>query len=432
MSDPSDPARVDQHRAGYRSYEVHQRERPGEATPLIAPGRLRTEEYLRDPYRLVGILREHYPCYRDWSGNAYWITRYDDVTSVFQDDANYRTRPKRWFYGLPQFGRDLGAHLSVRAAYTARVDAHAPRLAEQIIGELTAAGEADLARDLGLRFSAALRLRVLDLPAEDAAWFTARFAAMQRGVHADPVAEQAGRQAIAELTGYFGPLLARRRRDPGDDLVSALAALDPDGGPTTADDVVATLLEADHETLPGALVNLWFLLLTHPEQLEEVLGQRRLVKTAFLEALRHSTPVLSAKRFTRHEVERFGRLLPAGALVVCSAAAANRDPRAFAQPDEFIVSRKDLCQREPRGQYRADGLCSGIAFGLGKPSVHPALPEDRPRSRYALTRDTIVAVSTLLLDAAPKIRLAPGAAPTLRSRRHGEMHTCWNLRVTLR
>ena len=166
--------------------------------------------------------------------------------------------------------------------------------------------------------------------------------------------------------------------------MSAIAGAEADGTPGSAEDVVATLLEADHETLPGALANLWFLLLTHPEQLEEVVAERRLVKTAYLEALRHSTPVLSAPRFARHEVERFGRLLPTGALIMCSAAAANRDPRAFADPEEFLVQRKDLCQREPRGQYRADGLCSGIAFGLGKPSIHPAVPEDRPRSRYAL------------------------------------------------
>ena len=54
-----------------------------------------------------------------------------------------------------------------------------------------------------------------------------------------------------------------------------------------------------------------------------------MVKLAYLETLRHSPPVLAAPRYARHEVERFGRLLPEGALVICSAAAANRDPRAF-------------------------------------------------------------------------------------------------------
>jgi len=418
--------------AGYRSYEIHQRERPGEATPLIRPGELRSAEYLQDPYRLLGILRERYPCYRDWSGNAYWITRYDDVTSVFQDDANFETRSKRSWYGMPDLGRDLGASLPVLTAHAGGVDEHAPRLAEEIIGRMTKRGDADLCADLALWFSNELLARLLDVPADDVSWFAARNVAMQRGVHADPVAEQAGREAIAELVEYFRPLVEARQFNPGPDLVSAIAGADSDGTPGTAEDVVAMLLEADHETLPGALVNLWFLLLTHPDQLEEVVAERRLVKTAYLEALRHSTPVLSAPRFARHEVERFGRLLPTGALIMCSAAAANRDPRAFADPDEFRVQRKDLCQREPRGQYRADGLCSGIAFGLGKPSIHPAVPEDRPRSRYALTRDTVVLVSTMLLDAAPKIRSASGAQPELRSLQHGAMHTCWNLPVTLR
>ena len=317
-------------------------------------------------------------------------------------------------------------------AHAKGIDEHVPRLAEEIIGEIAARGECELSTELSLRLAIELLARQLGLPADDVPWFAARYWAMQRGVHGDGLAEHAGRQAIAELTEYFRPLVASRRADPGEDIVSTIATLELDDGPPGAEDVVATLLEADHETLPGALTNMWFLLLTHRDQLEEVVGDRRLVKTAYLEALRHSTPVPAAKRYCRHEVERFGRLLPKGAPVICSAAAANRDPRAFADPDTFDIRRRDLCQREPRGQYRADGLCSGIAFGLGRPSVHPAVPEDRPPSRYALTRDIAVLVSTQLLDAAPKIRLASGAQPELRSLRLGEMHTCWDLPVTLR
>ncbi len=102
----------------------------------------------------------------------------------------------------------------------------------------------------------------------------------------------------------------------------------------------------------------------------------------------------------------------------------------FDDPDSFVVDRKDLCQREPRGQYRADGLPSGIAFGLGRPSIHPAVPKDRPRSAYALVRDVAVLASQMLLDEHPDIRLAPGAEPVLRSLRLGEMYTCWHLPVT--
>jgi len=174
---------------------------------------------------------------------------------------------------------------------------------------------------------------------------------------------------------------------------------------------------------------MWFQLLIHPDQLQTVRDDSRMVKFAWLETLRHSPPVLQAQRFARHEVERFGRLLPDGALLELSAAAANRDPRVFDDPDSFVVGRKDLCQREPRGQYRADGLPSGIAFGLGRPSIHPAVPKDRPRSAYAITRDVAVAASRRLLDRLPELRLVDGAAPALRSLRLGEMRTCWQLPV---
>ena len=153
------------------------------------------------------------------------------------------------------------------------------------------------------------------------------------------------------------------------------------------------------------------------------------MKSAYLETLRHSTPVLLARRFARHEVERFGQLLPEGALVCCAAGAANRDPRIFGEPDRFFVKRKDMTQREPRGQYRADGLPSGLAFGLGRPSRHPALPEDRPRSLYAITRDVAVVASNLVLEMLPDLHLQAGAAPALRALRVGEMHTCWSLPV---
>jgi cytochrome P450 len=416
---------------GFRSYEVHQRERPGQATPLIRPGELRRTAHLSDPHRLLTILREHYPCYRDWSGNAYWITRYDDVTSVLRDDANYATPTKSSRYGRTA-GRDLRGELPVAAAHTIAVDATAPQLAEAIVERVTDVGSCDLAGDVALPFATGLVAATLALPPDDVRWFSERYWTMHRGVAGDPVGEQAGRRATDELRAYFDPLLPQRRAAPGEDVLSAIAGLELEGGPATADDVVTLLLEADHETLPGAVVNMWFLLLTHPDQLDEVLAERRLVKTAYLEALRHSAPVLNGPRITRHEVERFGRLLPEGALVTCSAAAANRDPRAFDRPEEFIVQRKDLCQREPRGQYRADGLCSGIAPGLGTPSVHPAVPEDRPRSLYALTRDTVVLLSQTLLDAAPKLRLATGATPVLRSLHLGGAYTCWDLPVTLR
>lgn len=411
--------------AGFRSYEVYQRMRLTQTTPLIRPRQLSSDQYLTDPQSLVAILREHYPCYRDWPGNCFWVTRYDDVTSVFVDDANYETRSKLWRYDRVGWGADLGATVEVRTSITK----HADRLAEEIVRALISGlrdGETrDLAVEVCAAFPAVLLARTLGLPEHDHLDFFVRHLTMQRGVGFEPVARQAGLDAMDALRAYFTPLVEARRGGDGEDLVSTVARL---GG--SAEDLVVTLLEADHETLHGALANLWSLLLTHRDQLDVARRQPRAMKYAYLESMRHSPPVVSADRFARHEVERFGRLLPEGALLRCSSAAANRDPRVFAEPDEFVVGRPDLCQREPRGTYRADGLASGISFGTGAPSKHPAVPEDRPRSAYALARDLAVTASSVLLDELPGLRLQEGVVPLRRSRRLGEMHTCWSLPVT--
>lgn len=434
-SSDNDNDTVGEHRgedeAGYRSYEVFQRERVG-APPPVKPGQMRTQDYLDDPYALLAKLRAYGPAWRDWPGNCFWVTHYNDVTSILTDSANFAARSKRWYYGMPSFGRDLRHHVPILTAQARGIDTHAPAVARETVDSFLPDGSADLATQFAATFPLQLLGRTIGLPDADLPVFAERYLRMQRGFRWHPTLQAAGKRAIDELVAYFTPLVAQRRSDPQDDWLSAMAALEIDGPPVDATDVVATLLESDHETLHGALANMWMLLLMHPDQLETVTNERRLVKYAYLETLRHSTPVLSADRFARREVERFGLLIPEGALVVCSAAAANRDERIFSDPDSFVVGRKDLVQREPRGQYRADGLPSGIAPALGTPSRFPATPVGRPRSLYAIVRDTAALASSLLLDATKDIRLAPGATPVMKCRGHGEMHTCWHLPVTFR
>ena len=415
--------------AGYRTYEVFQRERVGQSTAKIKPLQLVSKEFADDPYPFLEILRENYPCYRDWLNNCFWITRYNEVTSLCADEANFETRPKAWHLGLEGFGADLSQALPVLTAHANAFDRHAQPLAEAAVAGFAERGEADLAVEFAARFAMQLWLALLDVPEADAGTLAERLWRLRRGVSWDPRARQAGQTAAGELCAYFAPLLERRRQAPGEDLVSAVAGLETEAGPARAADLVATLLEMDHETLHGGLANLWCLLLTHPEEYAKARADARHVKLAVLETLRHSTPVLAAPRFARHEVERFGRLLPKGALALCSAAAANRDPRIFAEPERFIVGRTDICHREARGQYRADGLATGVTPALGPPSRHPAVPEDRPRSRYAITRDALVTASAVLLERLPDLGLAPGAEPRLSCRRLGEMHACWRLPV---
>jgi cytochrome P450 len=419
--------------SGTRSYEVYQRLRVHEVVPGITPKLLWTEEFLADPAPVLTPIREFTPCYRDWIGNAFWVTRYDDVTSVFVDDANYETRTKRWLLGLAHRGRDVRQLVPVHTAETRRVDAAVGDVVARVVEGLGAAGDVvDLATAFAGRLAVELLGVELDVPRDELPAIARDVLTTQRGTGWRPADRVEATAAFDRLAARFDPLVTRRRAEPGDDVVSAIAALDLPDGATAGDDVAATLVERDHETLQGGLANLWCLLLDDAPQREAVADDRMLLKRAWLEALRHSPPTPVAARWARHEVERFGRLLPEGALVLCSSFAANRDPRQFADPDRFDVLRRDLCQREPRGHYRADGLPSGIVVGTGAPSRFPAVPEDRPRSRYALVRDVAVTASQALAARWPGLRLAGAEAPVIRSLWHGGMRTCWSLPVELR
>ena len=396
--------------------------RVNETTPLIKPRQLSSSAYLTDPFSLAAVLRENYPCYRDWPGNAFWITRYDDVTSVFVDDANYESRSRRWRLGLDDSrSTDFGAHLSIRSRVAAVADEQGEQIARGLVREMAIDATPDLAVEVCARFPVRLLRITLGLPEADEEQFARLLLRMHRGTAygADPHVRETAGMALRSMAERLRVHMAH-----SDDLLGVIRELGGD-----FNDAVATVLELDLETLHGSLANLWSLLLTHPNDLDAVRASPRLLKFAWAETMRHSPPVPSADRFARREVERFGRLIPEGALLRCSAAGANRDPRVFAEPDTFDPTRKDLCQREPRGTYRADGLASGISFGTGAPSKHPALPEDRPRSAYAITRDLAVMVSQVILDELPAIRLGPGAVVVRRSLRLGEVHTCWSLPV---
>ncbi len=408
---------------GFRSYEVYQRERIGETTNLVDPRSLLSDEYLTDPFTVPGVMREHYPCYRDWVGNQFWVTRYDDVTSVFVDDANFETRPLLAAYGAEVAGRDLGHLDEVQRLVPDLIDEGLELVLARALDELR--DSADLASEFADRIATELMGLVFGFGDQTAA--VMQLVRQVRGGTGWSERDRvAGVVALRELRLLLSSLLVERRQAPGGHVLTALA-----DAAATSEDVAVTVCEFDTETLPASLANLWWLLLHHPDQLAKVQADPRLMKFAYLESLRHSPVVVTADRFARHEVERFGRLIPHGALVRLSAAAANRDPRYFSDADEYRIERKDLCQREPRGQYRADGLPAGVTFGHGKPSRLPAVPRDSPRSRYALTRDVAVAASQQLLDRFPSIELQASAKPTIECRRLGGPYRCWQLPVQL-
>lgn len=155
-------------------------------------------------------------------------------------------------------------------------------------------------------------------------------------------------QAAVELTAFFTNLLADRRAQPCDDLVSALGqalAESEDEGPAEAvDELIANLIvffNAGFRTTANLIGNGLILLLADPEAAEALRADPALAPAYVEEILRVEPPVHFAVRYAAEDTEVAGVPVPAGRTVLVLTAAANRDPDRFPNPDRFDPTRGD-------------------------------------------------------------------------------------------
>ncbi len=192
---------------------------------------------------------------------------------------------------------------------------------------------------------------------------------------------------FAELHDTFTTLIEQRRRDPRDDLVTALAT-DPDSALDT-DDIVAlivVLMFAGHETTTGLLGSTLVALAEFPEQRELLREQPDLIDNAIEEFLRYDPPAQIAVRTTTAAVRAGSVTIPSGANVALMIGAANRDPRRWPDPDQLQVNRLD-----PKSLSFGHGVhhCLGAALTRLEMRVAvPALLESL--GDYAVDHDSMI------------------------------------------
>jgi cytochrome P450 len=146
-----------------------------------------------------------------------------------------------------------------------------------------------------------------------------------------------------EFRAYFGEVIAERRREPRDDLISAITRAE-EADTLTAAEVMSfalLLLIAGNETTTNLIGNAMLALLDHPEQLDRVRADTSLVPAMVEEALRYQSPVQLIFRSCVRDTEVGGSLIPAGASVIPMYASANRDERHFPEPDTFDITREN-------------------------------------------------------------------------------------------
>jgi cytochrome P450 len=161
---------------------------------------------------------------------------------------------------------------------------------------------------------------------------------------------------------FVRELIARKRADPGDDILTGLIQADEAGERLSDDELVSMvmlLILAGYETTVHLITNSVVSLLLHPEQLARLRAEPELVGSAVEEVLRYYGPVQSTKpAYAREDVTIHGVTIPKGATVMPLLGAANHDPAVFERPEAFDITRTP---------NRHLGFGQGIHYCLGAP-----------------------------------------------------------------
>ncbi|WP_234358972.1 cytochrome P450 [Plantactinospora sp. BC1] len=163
--------------------------------------------------------------------------------------------------------------------------------------------------------------------------------------------------ARAEVDAIFTGLVARRRREPGDDLVSRLVAAEEEISSAELLAMCTLLLIAGFETTVNLIGNAVHALLDHPEQWALLRADPSLAAAVVEETLRYDAPVQRAARVAHEEIEVAGAVVRPNDWVITLLGAANRDPEVYPHPDRFDITRGQVTDHL--------AFSSGIHYCLG-------------------------------------------------------------------
>ena len=379
-----------------------------------APLDIFSPAFAEDPYPAYRRMRDAHPLYFHGPSQAWILSRYEDVQAALRQ-PEFTTRS----YAAqtePLLGRtiiqlDGHAHNTQRlllapafrqAGIQQRWEKAITRVVDELIAALVQQPQPCLVRDFAAQLPVRVMAAILGLPVADRDRFRGWYIGLIRGalnLRGDPLVARAGERARDELDAYLRPLIARRRADPGDDLISQLTQAEVEGGHLSEEEIVRfgmLMVFAAGETTEKGLSTTLRNLIAHPEQLARVQADRSLVPRAVAESFRYTAPTHMVPRRTSAEVRVSGGVLPAEAEVMCFLGAANRDERRFANPDRFDIDRPEA---DPEHAFTPKA--AHLAFGHGRHFCLGAM----------LSKFEICIAIERLLDTARDLRFAGEGAP---------------------
>jgi cytochrome P450 len=365
---------------------------------------MQSESHL-DPAGRLAEIKETRPVARVkiWNDMQPWlITRYDDVQSVLADPRVSADSTD------PAYPHTSVAIQEVRSTFATFLNLDAPEhnfYRRMVAGEFTAArsqkrrdelvqmvNEAidkllkleppvNFVEEFALVVAWKMTARLLGVPERDHEFFKTRAHTLASGAstHEEVVA------ASGEMLVFMENLVTDKERQPGDDLLSRLIVNHEFKGEISHEQVVATarlLLTGGHTTTASMTTLGTLLLLLGPDQLGQLRADRSLIGNAVEEMLRFCAIAhIGRRRVVREDLTLAGVTIRAGEGIIADHKIANRDPRAFSNPDEFDI------RRDTTGH---------LAFGAGP---HQCLGQHLARVRLQVVFDR-------LLERVPSLRLA--------------------------
>lgn len=366
---------------------------------------------VRDPYTELARLRREQPVQRidfsamphEESKPVFIVYRHEDVAQLLRDNETFSSA-----IIIDAFGDVLGRHVMlgmdepehgrhralVAKAFSQKAlarweDELIGNVGNELIDRFAGRGHADLVKEFTFPYPTQIIAGLLGLPREDYPQFQ-RWSISLLSFTVNPERGRAASQALQE---YFAPILAARRREPRDDLISGLARAEIDGEKLSDEEIFSflrLLLPAGVETTYRSLGNMLYGLLCNPDQLDAVRAERALLPQAIEEAVRWEPPLLTITRIATRDTELGGVPIPAGSSVMPMLGAANRQEDRYPDPNRFDIFRAARAH---------------IGFGHG---VHVCLG-------MHLARLEMRVALNLLFDRLPNLRLDPaGDDPHIR------------------
>ncbi|WP_328880283.1 cytochrome P450 [Streptomyces sp. NBC_00299] len=369
--------------------------------------------FLADPYPAYAELRDRGRVHWFEPTNQWLVPHHADVSALLRDRRLGRTYQHRFTH--EDFGRtapppehepfhvlnDHGMldleppdHTRIRRlvskAFTPRtveqLKPYVQGLAGELVSGLVEAGGGDLLTDVAEPLPVAVIAEMLGIPESDRAQLRPWSADICGMYELNPSEETATKavRASVEFSEYLLELIAARRKEPGDDLISGLIAAYDEGDRLTEQEMISTavlLLNAGHEATVNSTVNGWWALFRNPDQLAALRADHSLIPSAIEELMRYDTPLQLFERWVLDEIEIDGTTIPRGAELAMLFGSANHDTAVFETPAELDLTRKE----NPHISFSA-----GIHYCIGAP----------------LARIELAASMTALLEQAPTLRLA--------------------------